>query len=97
VKHHYHPHAKAEASAAVAYYAEINAELGERFLAEVEDAISRILERPAAWPKHLAGTRRCLLHRFPYSVIYQIESDTIEIVAVMHLHRKPGYWQSRTT
>jgi len=37
--------------------------------------------------------RRCLVHRFPYGIIYAIENDTIYIAAVMHLRREPGYWE----
>jgi hypothetical protein len=33
--------------------------------------------------------------RFPYGVIYRLSGDTVEIVAVMHLSRKPGYWKHR--
>jgi plasmid stabilization system protein ParE len=96
VKYRYHPHARAEASSAIAYYAEADAEVAKQFLNELEDTINRIQNMPEAWSKHIAGTRRCLLHRFPYGVIYLVESNAIEIAAVMHLHRRPGYWLSRT-
>ena len=39
--------------------------------------------------------RRCLVHRFPYGVIYAVEDDVVYVAAVMHLKRKPGYWESR--
>ncbi|HIP58812.1 MAG TPA: hypothetical protein EYH01_00115 [Campylobacterales bacterium] len=41
------------------------------------------------------STRRCLVNRFPFGLVYRIEGDTIVIVAVMHLSRKPDYWYSR--
>ena len=96
MKYRYHPDARQEASAAVAYYAAISQELGVDFLAELENSISRIVRMPEAWANHMAGTRRCLLHRFPYGIVYQIESGEIQIVAVMSLHRRPGYWTART-
>jgi len=40
--------------------------------------------------------RRALVHRFPYGVLYVLERDRLLIIAVMHLHRQPGYWQNRT-
>ena len=39
--------------------------------------------------------RRHFTDRFPYGVIYLVEPDHIRIVAVMHLHREPGYWRKR--
>jgi len=42
-------------------------------------------------------SRRCLVYKFPYGVIYQYQEDKNEIliVAIAHLHRKPDYWYSR--
>jgi hypothetical protein len=34
-----------------------------------------------------------VLNRFPYAILYRIASDEVQIVAVMHLHRRPGYWR----
>ena len=93
----YHPDARHEASASVAYYAAIDPQLGADFLAQLENSIARILSAPEAWTKQVAGTRRCLLHRFPYGVVYRIRLESIEIVSVMHLHRKPDYWIDRLT
>ena len=33
--------------------------------------------------------RRCLTSRFPYGVLYSIETDEVFILAVMHLNRNP--------
>jgi toxin ParE1/3/4 len=40
-------------------------------------------------------SRRHLLTRFPFAVIYTIENQRIYILAVMHLKRKPFYWKDR--
>jgi len=34
---------------------------------------------------------------FPYSVVYTIEAGEILILAVAHQHRKPSYWQDRSS
>ncbi|TMA90118.1 MAG: hypothetical protein E6J77_07075 [Deltaproteobacteria bacterium] len=39
--------------------------------------------------------RRFLVRRFPYGLLYRVESDQIFIVAVAHLRRRPGYWRGR--
>jgi plasmid stabilization system protein ParE len=67
--------------------------LGARFLAEVGGAVGRILAAPEAWRRLSPRTRRCLTHRFPYGVLYQIRQDEILIVSVMDLRRNPVSWR----
>jgi hypothetical protein len=67
--------------------------LGARFLAEVDGAIVRILMAPEAWRRLSARTRRCLVHRFPFGVLYQIRGVEILVVSVMDLRRDPVRWK----
>ena len=71
--------------------------LGQEFAKEVEDTIERIKENPKAWATISSSkwARRCLTNRFPYGIIYQIKQDTLLIVAVWHLHRRPQAWKDR--
>lgn len=57
-------------------------------LAEAEEAAAWYAER---WPIYLHGTRRVLLVRFPYLVVYREEPARILVVAVAHARRRPGY------
>jgi plasmid stabilization system protein ParE len=69
--------------------------LGTRFRAEVKKAALRIKDYPEAWSLEKDGIRKCLLHTFPYKLLYSIEKDYIFIIAVAHLHRQPDYWIDR--
>ena len=69
--------------------------LGRRFKVEIKKAAIRISENPKAWLVERGEVRRCLLHKFPYKLLYSIEEDHILIIAVAHLHRKPDYWIDR--
>lgn len=69
--------------------------LGHEFLAEIDEAIQRIISWPYAHRGVRPALRRCLVRRFPYGLIYGIETQAIIIVAVAHLHRKPFYWTRR--
>lgn len=40
-------------------------------------------------------TRRVLLRRFPYQIVYRLKPDDVVVVAVAHLKRRPGYWKNR--
>jgi plasmid stabilization system protein ParE len=66
--------------------------LGKRFRDEVKKAAKRILEYPVAWSRERGDVRKCLLHKFPYKLLYSIEEDHVFIIAVAHQHRKPDYW-----
>lgn len=90
-----HPEAVAEARAACARYRRSSPAAAERFLDELDTAIDKISDYPQKWVRHLLGTRRYSLKRFPYLVIYRELETVAQIVAVAHGHRRPDYWHSR--
>jgi hypothetical protein len=47
-------------------------------------------EYPQAGAEFATGLRRMLLHRFPLSVIYSVETEVILVVAIAHHGRRPG-------
>jgi toxin ParE1/3/4 len=67
----------------------------ERFLDEVDIALDVILEAPDRWPLHRLGMRRYVMSSYPYSIIYQITSRSIDVYAVAHGRRRPTYWRRR--
>jgi hypothetical protein len=69
--------------------------LGNQFKKEVKKGILRIKDYPNAWPIEKGDIRRYILHKFPYKILYSIESDHILIVALAHQHQKPNYWVDR--
>jgi plasmid stabilization system protein ParE len=80
----------------VDWYLERSLEASESFLREFERGLSLIRETPRLWPRFEAGTRRYVLRRFPYSIIYRERGeDLIEVIAVAHDKRRPGYWRGR--
>ena len=95
MKYIFHPEAEEELNLAVDYYNQCQANLGWDFSKEVYTAIQNILAFPEAWASLSKNTRRCLVNRFPFGVIYQSKSNKILIVAIMQLNRKPGYWHNR--
>lgn len=62
---------------------------------KIEKAIEQICRAPRTFPQFEGEVRRCLARRFPFTVLYTIESDHILVVALMHCSRKPGYWRTR--
>jgi plasmid stabilization system protein ParE len=90
-----HPEAVEEAEAAVIWYARRSSRAAQRFVEELEVAVAAIAEAPDRWPRFDRETRRVILRRFPYIVIYRVLPDRVEILAVAHGRRRPGYWRGR--
>ncbi len=89
------PAAAAELREAAVFYEDCREGLGQEFLASVEAACDAIARRPTLWRRLKGRFHRCLVHRFPYGVVYAVEDDVVYVAAVMHLKRKPDYWESR--
>ncbi len=90
-----HPAAVEEAKAAREWYAARSPGAADAFTQELDAAIDRIREGPERWAEYLHGTRRYLLRRFPFLIIYTFSPSAIRIVAVAHAKRRPGYWKGR--
>jgi plasmid stabilization system protein ParE len=85
-----------EFSAAVRWYEEQRPGLGGEFFDAVIHATSLIQAQPEIGTPSADGrTRRVLVQRFPYQVVYRFTADEIVIVAIAHLKRRPGYWRKR--
>lgn len=91
----FHPEAAEEFRAAIRYYENLEPGLGYDFASQVFSATQNIIAHPMAWPVMADGIRRCLVNRFPYSVLYAVEGASVFILAVMHLRRYPDYWKDR--
>jgi plasmid stabilization system protein ParE len=89
------PEAIAEAQEAFHWYAKRSQRAADRFLAELDVALARISEQPQLFAAYLHGTRRYLLKRYPYAVVYREQLDLIQVVAIAHGKRRPGYWKAR--
>jgi len=89
------PEAIEEARAARVWYGERSRRAEKAFLAELRRAIQHIREAPDRWAKFDHGTRRFVLHKFPFSLIYRVVGGKIQIVALAHHKRRPGYWKWR--
>jgi plasmid stabilization system protein ParE len=91
----FHPEAQDEFISAAQFYERQAEGLGVNFLLAVQHTYERLLEAPDSGPLFGRRLRRILVPKFPYGLLYRVELERIYIVAVMHLHRRPGYWRSR--
>jgi len=90
-----HPAALAELKSALTWYLERSETAALRFAAELDRAIVLVIESPGRWPSGEHSTRKFVLRRFPYAIIYREQQTVIQILAIGHGHRRPGYWKQR--
>lgn len=64
--------------------------LGNDFELCLDEVFSRIIKNPEIYPSWYRKTRCALTTRFPYGIFYRIIDDTIYVVAIFHLKRKPS-------
>lgn len=79
----YHPEAAEDLNCATDHYNAIRAGLGDALRVEVYSAIERLTQNPNQLRIVANEIRRCLVHRFPYSVLFRVISpDLIRILAI---------------
>jgi plasmid stabilization system protein ParE len=70
--------------------------LGVRFRAELALAAQRIAGNPLRFPVILHDVRRALLRRFPYSLLFRVETEAVTVIACFHASRDLQEWQCRS-
>ena len=91
----FHELAQAELRFAADDYEAKHHLLGQEFIATVARSLDRISTFPDSGGPYIAETRRLVLGRFPFSIVYSREDDSLVVLAVAHHRRLPGYWKDR--
>jgi plasmid stabilization system protein ParE len=91
----YHPRAESEVDSAHGWYLNQSIQAADGFFEELIPALDRVRQHPQLYPSYLHGTRRLVLRDYPFSVVFRERLHDIQIVAVAHAKRRPGYWAKR--
>lgn len=92
----FNPEAEREFVEAAAWYAdEAGPAQARDFRDEVQRALLLLCEHPAMGRAGTKNTRSLVVHRYPYSIVYRVQSDTLRILAIASHSRRPGYWTGR--
>lgn len=85
------PRAEKELKEAYLWYEEKVSGLGDRFLTQVEKALSVIIINPEMYPKKKGNYRTLQIKIFPYVVIYEVfkKDSTLLLLSVFHGKRNP--------
>ncbi|HEU4429092.1 MAG TPA: type II toxin-antitoxin system RelE/ParE family toxin [Myxococcota bacterium] len=68
---------------------------GVEFIGELDALISRIAQRPMAFPEVLPRVRRAGMRRFPYGVYFVVRDADVDVLAVYHAQRRPRRFRAR--
>jgi len=91
----FHPDARTELLAAIRFYRAETVGLGRALASEVRSALERISAFPESGSPDGENLRKVFLDRFPFTLVYRLRGEEIEVLAVMHQRRRPGYWRAR--
>jgi hypothetical protein len=87
--------AREEGLEATAWYREHQGGLQTRFLEKWKDAENRIAASPEIHRCFEGELRKCRFEVFPYDLTFRIRGDELQVLAVMHMSRRPDYWKTR--
>ena len=91
----FHPAAAEEFTAAVEYYEGALPGLGRRFRDAVRETIDLALDHPEAGSLRRASARHLILSGFPFDLVYLLRGEVLQVLALAHHRRRPGYWRGR--
>ncbi|NWF49677.1 MAG: type II toxin-antitoxin system RelE/ParE family toxin [Ignavibacteriaceae bacterium] len=89
------PEAEGDLSEAFLWYEDKRKGLGHDFLLHIDAGIRFIARNPNIYKSEYRDTRKHLVKRFPYKIIYLIHNESLIILAVLHMRRNPALLKKR--
>jgi hypothetical protein len=89
------PEAECEFKSDARWYERSRSGRGVRFAAAVQKFLGTIQADPIRWPIEIDDIRRAGMTGWPYSILYRILPDCIEVISVFHARRDPQDWMDR--
>jgi plasmid stabilization system protein ParE len=71
------------------WYRKIDPILEDRFVHSLNEGLDRIEANPFGYQVVYRNTRRIILDKFPYSVLFLIRDASVIVLAVIHHKRNP--------
>jgi len=87
--------ARSDIFEAADYYEQKEFGLGQRFRDEIGKILITVSSSPFLWRERPGKYRRVNCPVFPYYIAYVVRDETIVVVAIAHVSRKPGFWYDR--
>ncbi|MDR2205413.1 MAG: type II toxin-antitoxin system RelE/ParE family toxin [Flavobacteriaceae bacterium] len=85
----YNPKALEEYEQSVEWYAERSIQASENFIIEVQRCIKAIKNNPTGFKNRYRNYYEITLQKYPFDIVYIIDTEKIVIVSVYHHKRNP--------
>ena len=96
MKYWLHPEAAEEHKKQVAHYEEIQVGLGRRYHTEFQNVLATVCASPNRSRIVLApDIRPAMFKVFHFDLIYREVDGLVQVLALAHHRRQPGYWTGR--
>ncbi len=96
MKVEFHPSTAGDVNEGASFYRRARSGLESEFRHEIDAAIGRIANTPLLYPLVEAQVRRCIVHRFPYSILFRVvDADRIRVLVIRHHKRHPEFGSAR--
>ncbi len=95
LRYRFHPAAEEELLGAKGYIKSYDFEQGELFEQAFGNALNWARSQPLIFRCFEGEFRKAKVGKFRYSLVFRLRGDEIQILAVAHMSRKPGYWKRR--
>ena len=96
MSYQFHREAEVEHLETIAYYESRQPGLGASYLEDFDETLRKICEMPLSYRiERKPDIRRVSLKKFPFAVLYREKLGMVQVLAVAHKRRRPGYWSKR--
>ncbi|MBK1884642.1 type II toxin-antitoxin system RelE/ParE family toxin [Luteolibacter pohnpeiensis] len=88
----YHRRIQKDIRAALAFYEDEGGnKLGDRFFAEAEETVGRVIQNPQGFHFVTSKLRRASFDSFPYHFLYEEEHGQVRFLVLRHDKRHPNF------
>ena len=88
----FRPATEQELQEAYNWYEEREAGLGSDFIRCIDASLQLISRHPEILPVAHKNIRQAVIRRFPYSIFYLSDKETIFVISVFHSSPQPRTW-----
>ncbi|MBU0620838.1 MAG: hypothetical protein KJ795_03225 [Gammaproteobacteria bacterium] len=97
MSYQFHPAAAREHLDSIAFYESRLHGLGANYIAEFEATMKKVCAAPNSFSIECPpDIHKAVMKRFPFNVLFRETGKVVQVLAVAHHRRRPGYWLGRT-